>query len=154
MKRAIIGIFIFLLFCEVAQAEEVWVLCHPDSYVCLRENPRKTSEGFGGAPCGAEMETDGKTKNGFLYVYGLAAECDRGWISSKYVVYSEPKEINREMVIRADGRVAIRKCVNGKITGWLHDGDRVKVLWASDEWAITSRGYMMTEFLAEVPDGV
>lgn len=158
MKRDIIRLIILaallaaiiiptLSLFNYASAEEVWILCHPDSFVCLRDEPRKTSCDFGGATCGTKMETDGKTKGGYMHVSGLAAEAESGWVSAKYVVHSEPHEVNKDMVVSADGRVAIRKCVGGKITGWLYDGDIIHVLWACDEWAITTRGYVMTNFL-------
>ena len=130
-----------------AKAEDIWLLCHPDSFVCLRDEPRKTANDFGGATCGTKLETDGKTRNGYMHVSGLAAEAESGWVSTKYVVHSEPYAVNEDMVVHADGRVAIRKCVNGKITGWLNDGDFIHVLWACDEWAITTRGYVMMRFL-------
>ena len=126
---------------------QVWVLCDPASYVSIRSGPSKKYTAIGGATCGSTMMTDGVVKKGFLHVYDLAAEDDEGWISTRYIVYSEPEAAPYRMEIVADGRVALRKWVGGKIIGWLHSGDVVTVQYMCDEWAVTTRGYVMSEFL-------
>lgn len=154
MKRMIMLLMALILLCTVAGAEriqeEVWVLCMPDSEVNVRERPKKTGEIFGGAMCGACMWTDNVKKNGYLHVLDLAAESDTGWISARYVVYDEPVEVNAVMEIRSDGRVACRRWINGKINSWIMNGDRLTVYWMSPSWAVTSRGYIRSEFLTEV----
>jgi hypothetical protein len=154
MKRMIMLLMALILLCTVASAEriqeEVWVLCMPDSEVNVREKPKKTGQIFGGAMCGACMWTDNVKKNGYLHVLDLAAESDTGWISARYVVYDEPVEVNAVMEIRSDGRVACRRWINGKINSWIMNGDRLTVYWMSPSWAVTSRGYIRSEFLTEV----
>ena len=154
MKRMIMLLMALILLCTVASAEriqeEVWVLCMPDSEVNVRERPKKTGEIFGGAMCGACMWTDNVKKNGYIHVLDLAAESDTGWISARYVVYDEPVEVNAVMEIRSDGRVACRRWINGKINSWIMNGDRLTVYWMSPSWAVTSRGYIRSEFLTEV----
>lgn len=132
--------------------EEVWVLCEPTGTVNIRSKPGGAV--FGGTSCGAKLWTDNRQKNGFLHVLDLAAEEDTGWISTRYIVYDEPVEVNCQMVIRSDGRVACRKWIGGKIIRWAHDGDTVTVYAMSLEWAVTDRGYIRSEFLREaVIDG-
>lgn len=154
MKRMIMLLMALILLCTVASAEriqeEVWVLCMPDSEVNVRERPKKTGQIFGGAMCGACMWTDNVKKNGYLHVLDLAAESDTGWISARYVVYDEPVEVNAVMEIRSDGRVACRRWINGKVNSWIMNGDRLTVYWMSPSWAVTSRGYIRSEFLTEV----
>lgn len=154
MKRMIMLLMALILLCTVSSAEriqeEVWVLCMPDSEVNVRERPKKTGEIFGGAMCGACMWTDNVKKNGYIHVLDLAAESDTGWISARYVVYDEPVEVNAVMEIRSDGRVACRRWINGKINSWIMNGDRLTVYWMSPSWAVTSRGYIRSEFLTEV----
>ena len=154
MKRMIMLLMALILLCTVASAEriqeEVWVLCMPDSEVNVRERPKKTGQIFGGAMCGACMWTDNVKRNGYLHVLDLAAESDTGWISARYVVYDEPVEVNAVMEIRSDGRVACRRWINGKINSWIMNGDRLTVYWMSPSWAVTSRGYIRSEFLTEV----
>lgn len=129
--------------------EQVWVLCDPDSYVTLRTGPGKSKPDFGGVLCGAELWTDNKKQNGFLHVLEVPAECDTGWISARYIVYDRPVEVNRRMVISTDGRVACRKWVNGKRTGWIYDGEVLTVYWMSPTWAVTSRGYIQSQYIGE-----
>ena len=133
--------------------EQVWVLCDPDSYVTLREGPGKKKSEFGGMLCGSEMWTDNRQKNGFLHVLELPAEESEGWISARYVVYDRPVELNERHVIRADGRVALRKWVGGPAKGWILPGETLTVWWMSPSWAVTSRGYIQSKFIGEVvPD--
>lgn len=128
--------------------EEVWVLCEPKGTVNIRSSPGGMV--FGGTTCGAKMWTDNKQKAGFLHVLDLAAEQETGWISGRYIVYDEPHEVNAVMVIDSDGRVACRKWIGGKVKGWLYDGDPVTVYWMSNTWAVTDKGYIMSEFLRTV----
>ena len=153
---AILGVMLFFMI-ETGMAEtiteQVWVLCEPESYVTLRSGPGKSRASFGGAPCGAEFWTDGKTKNGYLHVMEIPAEETEGWIISRNIVYDRPHEVNGVMEIRAEGRVACRKWIEGKIIGWAHDGDQLTVYWMSASWAVTNRGYIRSEFLTEVAVG-
>lgn len=137
---------------EDADGTQVWVLCNPNSYVSIRSGPGRKYTAIGGATCGSDMMTDGIDKKGFLHVYDLAAEDEEGWISTRYIVYSEPEEVHYRMQIVADGRVALRKWVGGKIIGWLYSGDTVTVLCMCDEWAITTRGYVMSDYLVMAGD--
>ena len=147
-------ILLILAFRDVSNAEpiteQVWVLCDPESYVTLRIGPGKSKPDFGGVLCGAELWTDNKKQNGFLHVLEVPAECDTGWISAKYIVYDRPVEVNQRRVITGDGRVACRKWVDGKIKDWIMPGDQLTVFWMSPSWAVTSRGYIKSEFIGEV----
>lgn len=135
---------------EEPEGRQCWVLCKPDegSVVNIRRKPG--GEVFGGATCGADMLTDEKMRNGYLHVYDLAAEESEGWISARYIVFDEPEEVQQLMTIRAEGRVACRKWIGGKITGWAYDGENVFVYAMSYEWAVTDLGYIRSEFLAGV----
>ena len=128
--------------------EEVWVLCSPGGLVNIRSKPGGAV--FGAAACGTVMWTDNRQRNGFLHVMELAAEEEEGWISSRYIVYDEPEEVNAEMRITASGRVACRKWIGGKVIRWAMPGDLVTVYWISDEWAVTGLGYIRSEFLEAV----
>ena len=144
-----VGTLLYWMASE-AEAEEIegrqcWVLCMPDSVVNIRRKPG--GEIFGGATCGSDMLTDEKIRNGYLHVYDLAAEESEGWISTRYIVYDEPVAFHQKMTVRADGRVACRKWIGGKVSGWVNDGDNVFVYSISYEWAVTDRGYIRSEFL-------
>ena len=125
--------------------EQVWVLCEPTGTVNIRSSPGGPV--FAGATCGAEMWTDNKQRSGFLHVMELAAEEDEGWISGRYIVYDEPREINGPMAVTGNGRVACRTWIGGKIKGWIQPGDGVYVFWMSSECAVTDCGYIRSEFL-------
>ena len=140
----------FLQGIGLAEDQEVWVLCQPQSYVSLRCGAGKTKGYIGGASCGSKMLTDGKIKNGFLHVYDLHAEDSSGWISIRYIVYDEPIELMEQMKIVSDGRVAARSWINGKIIKWLKNDDVITVYWASDEWSITNKGYIKSEFIGRI----
>ena len=128
--------------------EEVWVLCKPGGTVNLRATPG--GRVFGGCQSGAKMWTDNKSRNGFLRVMELAAEEDSGWISSRYIVYDEPREIMGVMMICSEGRVACREWIGGKVVRWVQDGELVTVYWISDEWAVTEYGYIRSVYLGQV----
>lgn len=130
--------------------EECWVLCEPGSEVNIRETPKMHGTIFGAVPCGTCMWTDRKEKGGFVHVLELPAEVDNGWISTRHIVYDEPRIVGIELAVVAQGRVACRKWIDGKIIRWVHDGDRVLVYAMSDEWAVTDHGYIMSRFLEEV----
>ena len=125
--------------------EEVWVLCTPDGCVNLREKPKGNI--FGGVMSGAKIWTDGKEKQGFLHVMELPAEKSEGWISKRYIVYDRPEEIIEARRIRADGRVACRQWIGGKVVKWMHDGDVCTVYYSSEEWSCTEYGYIKTEYI-------
>ena len=124
----------------------VWVLCQPDSYVVIREGPRRKSAEGGSAYCGDRFETDWKEKNGFIHVFA-STESGEGWISKGYIVLDEPKPVMKNCRIRSGGRVAVRASIGGKRTRWAKSGSEIKVYWTSAEWAVTSKGFVMAEFI-------
>lgn len=127
---------------------ECWVLCQPDSFVNVRMNPKKKSIEIGRLECGDMIYTDGKTKNGFLHVYRLNFELGEGWIHSGYIVYSEPhRPYSADVTINSNGRVAARRTINGKRRCWLKDGQDIKVFMVSDEWSVTNKGFVKTEYI-------
>ena len=131
---------------------QAWVLCDPESHVCIRSAPRKSGIECGGALCGCHLMTDSTETNGFLHIVDVSAEESDAWISLRYITFSEPHEVNGTATVRSDGRVACRKWIAGKIVSWIHNGDQLTVYWMSDEWAVTSRGYVMSCYLEVVSD--
>ena len=132
---------------EVVETETVWVLCKPATGVNLRAKPKKSSREVGGVFCGDELTTDDIEKNGYLHIVNLAAEELEAWISLRYIVYSPPIEIEMEMQIKAKGKVKARKWVDGPHLRYVRNGDIVYVYWMTNEWAVTNRGYIKSEFL-------
>lgn len=145
----IIGILLTLEKVGLAEGEQsVWVLCDPDSYVCIREAPRKSAFAVGGATCGTRLETDGKAKGSYIHLVNVPAEDCEGWISAQFIVYDEPYPMDRTATVVSNGKLAVRKGINGKVKKWLKPmEDSVRIRWWSDEWCLTTAGYVQTEFL-------
>ena len=130
------------------ETQNVWVLCDPDSFVCVREAPRKSAYAVGGSTCGTMLQADGKRKNGYIHVVNLAAEDNSGWICEQYIVYDEPRPMNRTATVVSNGKLAVRKGIGGKIKKWLYPmKDTVKIRWWSNEWCLTTIGYVQTAYL-------
>lgn len=142
-----IALFIIMIFQEFGFAEDVWVLCDPNSFVCVREAPRKTAYAVGGITCGTLMETDGKVQGNYLHVINVHAEDDKGWISKQYIVYDEPQPVYRGATVVSIGRLAARKGVGGKVKKWLQPMDELKVYWWSSQWCLTNYGYVQSAYL-------
>ena len=155
----LIVVFTFLRNAGLAEEEDpyadctkIWVLCRDDTYVCVREKPRKTSDAFGGALNCSMLKTDGKEKNGFLHVVDVAAEASTGWISKQYIVYDPPEKMSQKALVVSNGRLAARKGINGKIRKWLKPMTEVTIQYWSSEWCLTNYGYVQTEYLEWIGD--
>lgn len=134
-----------------AYAEEedtVWVVCNPESYVNIREQPRKTAHKAGFAYCGDDFRTDGKTKNGFIHVFA-GTEMGDGWISKDFIVYCEPEKVDEVWQVESNGRVAVRSTVGGKRTMWVKPGDHIRVYYLADV-AVTNLGFVSAEYLSPI----
>ena len=138
---------------EDGETEKVWILCSPTDYVNLRMQPSKRSAKTGFVECGDAFTTSGKKRNGFLQVLDVG-EC-ACWVHAGYVVTEEPVVVNEYYCVVAKTRVACRRWVNGpRIAGrrgWLNNGSRVKVYSIGGGWAVTSRGFIQSEWLEVDP---
>lgn len=156
-SKALIGILVLVLAfgtytvaTEInrARAEAVttpaWILCK--DYVLIRMWPsRKATEVGQLDPCD-EVEIDGRTKDGFAHI---VAPVD-GWVWAGNIVFSQPVEVNEKYTVVARTRVACRRWCDGPQVAerpWLISGSEVRVYYMSDEWAVTARGYVRTEWL-------
>lgn len=155
MKKPLVILFIIIvliidIYCLTARSEviEGWIMCQPDSCVNIREKPKKKSTAFGEMELCDKIYTDGKVVNGYLHCVDVPAESNEGWVASAYVVFNEPYKprfVQRSIITTT--RVAARKTINGKVRTWLHNGDVVNVYAISDEWCVTSEGFVKTEFI-------
>ena len=146
----VVGVLLFMT--DIGLAEDCWVMCDPESYVCIREKPKKTSDGFGGSILGTKLETDGKEKNGYIHVINVPAEETEGWISAQHIVYDEPVRMNQKAIVVSNGRLAARKGIGGKVKTWLKPMTEVTITIYSSEWCLTNYGYVMTDYLEWVGD--
>ena len=133
-----------------------WTLCQPGGQVNLRMEPTKESKSVGWLECGDSFETDGESRNGWFRVLNRG-ECEC-WIYCGSVVTQEPEPIGENYVCVAKNRVACRRWVDGpqiEDNGrprWLVNGSNVSVFYIAEGWAVTSRGYIMTEWLEVDPE--
>lgn len=137
---------------SISFAEEemdCWVICQPDGYVNVRKGPGNHREVIGYAVAGMHCRTDGKEKNGYLHIIDASTEYGFGWIHSGYVVFSEPEAMDREMTVKASGRVACRDRIDGKRRGWVRKGDTIRVYWRTRSWAVTENGFIQTKYLGD-----
>ena len=160
MKRALALLSVLIVLClcfagiseETEEAEEIecWIMCQPDSWVYARMGPKKKSTELGRLECGDLIYTDGKTKNGYLHVYGLPFEAGEGWVHKGYIVYDQPyKPVIFETVILSNGRVNARRTIGGQRRCWLKNGQKIKVYMMSLEWAVTNKGFVQSAFIAQ-----
>jgi len=147
----IISMFLFLAVYGLNQAgaesDGYFVLCDPTSYVNARIQPKKAAEIAGRYECGDFVETDGKERNGFVHIVNCSFEYTDAWVSKRYLVKSEPIISETVATIRAKGRVAARRWVNGKRKSWMKPGTTITVYAMSEEWSVTSRGFVQTRYL-------
>ena len=69
------------------------------------------------------------------------------------MVTEEPVQVYEQYICVAKKRVACRKWIGGPQTSmpWLKNGSDVDVFYMADGWAITSRGYIQSEWLEANP---
>lgn len=144
----IFAAFVFVILGSAARGEDLYVLCKPGSVVNVRSGPGKDSAVLAWVECGQLVETD-RMENGFAHVVGLASEEPEGWIYAGYLVDDEPR-IETYTAEVWEGPVISRKSVNGRQKCVLADGKTVTVYARTHVWAITSRGYVMCDWLREV----
>ena len=153
VKRfGVVVLVLFLLFSTcLGETETYWVMCNPDSFVFIREYPKKSSVEGGYLEYGDSVEVDGRKRNGYWHIEGLTTELGEGWVKGMYLVDEEPESPGEKTyVVVSKGRLAVRNGVNGKRTRWLKPGEEVVVYGMTSEWAVTNVGYVKVEYLEEV----
>lgn len=134
------------LLTGVAYADNnILALCK--SYVNIRESPSAKSRIIGYLDCGDGVETDWVRNGDWLHCVNLSLELTDGWVYAGYIVEDQPEFVDSEYKVVSSGRVALRKMVCGKRRAWIKSGKILKVLWRSNEWSLTNRGYIKSEFL-------
>ena len=124
-----------------------WVMCKPGSTVSIRRDADKGSLETGRLDCGDSFLTDGETQDGWIRCYGAG---ENGWIYCGYVVTEPVQKIGERYVCSAVRQVACRKWMGGpqiEERPWLRNGEYCEVFAMADGWAVTSRGYIKSEWL-------
>ncbi len=129
-----------------------YIMCKPGSTVNVRRTPDKKAQDVGFLECGDWFETDATSSKGFFRCYGVGDV--EGWIFNGYVVTEEPDIVNEQYVVVANKRVACRRWINGPQISerpWITNGTNVWVYCIADGWAVTSHGYVQSEWLEVDP---
>lgn len=145
-----IGMMAGMLLIGNASAEggDAWIICQPGDYVNARSGPSRKSGTLGRLDSGDKIHLTGESKKGFVRVERLGMEESEGWVFAGYIIDEQPCEYyGAKVTVKANGRVACRKYIDGPRRCWIHDGDSVKVYFAGGGWAVTSKGYIQTAYL-------
>ena len=126
-----------------------FVLCDPESSVCVRETPKKNGLLIGHLLCGDPLNLDGKKHGEWLHVTELGMEMSEGWINERYVA-DAMVTVGEYDAATTTAKVRVRENVDGRILRRLKKGTEVRVLASSAEWCVTNVGFIRTEFLEEV----
>lgn len=152
MKR-LISVFIIVVLMMITcvsysedDKTEIYVLCHPDSYVNVRSYPGRKGEVLGRLEVGYQLYTDNVIKNGYIHCVDMSLEDTEGWIYKGYIIYDEPVEINTDTNVLKN-KVIARKYVDGDKRCYVKKDDILTVYWSGYEWSITSKGYIRTDLL-------
>ena len=142
---------ITLSVCKSENLATCWIMCKPGSYVTIREKPNKNSAERGYLDSGDDFKTDGESVDGWIRC------CDAGeggWVYCGYVVTEKPEQIGERYICVANKQAACRKWIGGpQVDGsaWLKNGQFCEVFLMADGWAVTSRGYIRSEWLEVSP---
>ena len=123
-----------------------WIMCKPGSHVTIREEPDKGSAVSGRLDCGDSFQTDGETKDGWI----SCCAGEGGWVYIGYVVTEKPEKIGATYICVANKQAACRRWITGPqmdTRPWIRNGETCQVFLMADGWAVTSRGYIRSEYL-------
>jgi len=143
------GILIGLVSCmaEDAKPLKAWVICQPGDWINARRDASRKSASLGRLECGDEILLDGRTQDGWAHMVRAGLEEDDAWIWAGYVSFTEPQVFMDTLEVCGGRRIAARKSAGGDVRCWLKSGDEVFVYYRTDEWCVTSQGFIMTKYL-------
>ena len=133
------------------QLATCWIMCKPGSTVTIREKPDKESAVHGRLDCGDSFQTDGEMKDGWI----SCCAGEGGWVYLGYVVTEKPQKIGERYVCVAIKQAACRRWMAGpqiEKRPWIRNGEFCEVFCMADGWAVTSRGYIRSEWLEVSPE--
>ena len=135
------------------RAGTCWILCKPGAQVNVRRTPEKDGQVVGFLEVGDDFRTTGESKNGYIRAERIG-EFGEAWIYCGFVVNEKPVAVFENYVCVAKNRVACRRWCDGPKVAkspWLMNGSTVSVFYMADGWAVTSRGYIRSEWLEVDP---
>ena len=78
-------------------------------------------------------------------IYGF--ESGEAWVCAMYLQDTPVQVESCNGYVVSRGRTALRRSPNGKRIKWLNNGDELDILAMSEEWVLTTRGYVRREYL-------
>lgn len=129
--------------------QPMYILCSPGAEVNVRTRPTTHAERGGYLMLGDQIDVIGQKQVGGVTWYRIDGVCEQGsgWVSGLYVVEDCPWEVGSQMQVTASGRVATRDGAGGKRKGWIKPGAKVTVKAMTDDWALTDKGWIRSEYL-------
>lgn len=129
---------------------DCWVVCQPDSWVCVRTRPSLGASVIGRVFDGQQLTADAYTENGWYHIIDLPLEVSDGWVCMNYLADEAPVDCGGALwTVEANGRVAVRDGMGGERKKWLQPGAEVEVHLLAGEWAVTSEGFIRVKYLVE-----
>lgn len=143
-------VVMFSAFPALADEQEVMYAICRDGSVNVRAQPTSKARVEGYLEFGWDVTvTDSKVDGTGTLWYKIVGttELGYGWVCSQYLIRSKPENVSWEATICANGRVAAHKRVNGARKCWVSPGAKVQVKIFSEDWCLTDKGYVKTEYL-------
>ena len=163
IRKALFAIIEFLLIIGIAYiiitglqslglADEseikAYVVCQPDDWVNARTGPSRKSPSLGELRTGDVIYVTGEKKNKYYKCDNEQFEQGECWVHSGYIVYDEPEWIGgRTGTVISKQMLMARKNINGEVRLQLKPGAEIQVFWKTDDWCVTSVGFVMTDYL-------
>ena len=159
-KLVPILLVLILTMCSMTHAEDMtedtdlpmYVLCAPDDVVNVRSAPTTRASRAGYLDCGDRIMTDGIVKKDgrgrtWYHVTEPCFEYADVWVCGMYVQETPVTTEQCYGFVIAKGRTALRRSPGGKRIKWLSNGDEVTIVAMSDEWVLTTIGYVRRDCL-------
>lgn len=154
IKVLFIAMLLLLIGFFPVNAEEttttMYVICKEQS-VNVRAKPSSKSKIEGYLDFGWDVVVTDSQKDGtgtIWYKVEGTTELGYGWVCGMYLINSKPERVqDMTATVKANGRVATYKRVNGERKGWAKPGTKVDIKIYSTEWCLTNKGYIKTEYL-------
>lgn len=149
---AVAAVFCWSMAIKEAFAEDdswdCWVVCQPDSWVCVRTHPRLGSTVLGRVLDGQKLTADAYTEDGWYHIIDLPLEASEGWVCMNYLSDEEPTYCQGAVwTVEATGRVAVREGMGGERKMWIQPGAKVEVHMMAGDWAVTNIGFIRAKYL-------
>ena len=125
-------------------------MCQPDSEVNIREKPSKKSDVVAHAYMGDEIKLDGQRSGKWRHCI-IPCENGEGWIREDFLSLEAPEDLGSGICQTTEPNVWARYSAAGKPRKRLKKGTVVKLYITTAEWSVTSQGFVMTQFLEELP---